>query len=145
MRVEALDRHAGVVSDVEAEIKERSNVEKVSATFKIGNNKGRPRIWLDGKRLTEAGFVGGTVYECGVQAELEAVEGLGRIQGMIECAIKAVNKSSVYTRITNRKVTGRANGKPIIDMLGADVEAAFPGAERVSVVFEQGRITITRA
>ena len=33
---------------------------------KIGTNKGRPRIWLDGPRLAEAGFVGGTVYLCNV-------------------------------------------------------------------------------
>lgn len=103
-------------------------VEKVEAEFKIGKNKDRPRIWLDGKRLTEAGFVGGTAYYTNVWL------------GNIVCALEA---PPLFRRV--RKVTGRLSGKPIIDMLGSDVEEAFPGAERVKVTFEPGKITIRRA
>lgn len=109
-------------------------------SYKIGNNKGRPRIWLDGKRLTEAGFVGGTTYYCYVSAEEKTDTTYSA--GNIVCRLKAAPEMEGAEM---RKVTARADGKPIIDMLGADVEAAFPGAERVNVVFSPGRIIITRA
>ena len=35
-----------------------------TAVFKIGVNKGKRRLWIDGRRLTDAGFVGGMSYRC---------------------------------------------------------------------------------
>lgn len=95
----------------------------VTATIKIGENKGKRRIWLEGKRLLGAGFVGGTTYKC------EVSEGLIRLSLPGE----------------DRKVTGRPDGKPIIDIIGRDVEAAFPTGSHVVVRFKEGRISIRPA
>lgn len=94
------------------------------SVYKIGTNKGRPRIWIDGARLAAAGFTGGTTYRC------EAKPGEIRL--------------SIDPDATGRlrKVTGRPDGKPIIDMLGADVALAFPDVTHVIVNFRQGRIVI---
>lgn len=94
------------------------------AVYKIGCNKGRPRIWIDGKRLADAGFVGGTIYRCGV------------LPGVIQLSLNPMPDEHT------RKVTGRPDGKPIIDMLGRDVAAAFPGASHVAVTFSAGQIII---
>lgn len=92
--------------------------------FKIGVNKGRPRIWLDGRHLIEAGFTGGTAYRCESKA------------GAILLWLDLDRPGRL------RKVTGRPDGKPIVDMVGADVETAFPGATHVAVFFHPGRIVI---
>jgi DNA (cytosine-5)-methyltransferase 1 len=105
--------------------------------FKIGTNRGRRRIWLDGRRLADAGFVGGTVYECLVR------------RGEIVCTIpepgdrEPIAPPPAGATVGQRKVTGRPDGKPIIDISGKAVETAFPAAETVKVRFEPGRITIT--
>lgn len=107
--------------------------------FKIGTNRGRRRIWLDGKRLTDAGFVGGTTYECLVR------------RGTIRCTIPEsgdrapTSSPPAGTEIRLRKVTGRPSGKPIIDISGKAVDTAFPDATEVKVRFEPGTITITAA
>lgn len=109
----------------------------ITASYKIGVNKGRPRIWIDGKKLADAGFKGGTAYFCAVKS------------GQIRCTLAPVPSQdlsidSEWKRIRERRVTGRPDGKPIIDMLGQDVEIAFPGAERVKVTFKPGILTIER-
>ncbi len=116
----------------------------VSATYKIGTNKGRPRIWIDGKRLADAGFTGGTYYTC--------IPTFGKItcqkyfSASLEDAVVWETMQAVVEvdggRV--RKVTGRPDGKPIIDLLGADVEAAFPGGKRVKATFFPGKLVIER-
>ena len=94
------------------------------ATYKVGLNRGRRRIWIDGPRLTRAGFTPGMRYWSPVtlgQMILTLAEGLGG---------------------TPRRVTGRHDGKPIVDISGADVHTAFPDCAAVDVEFGQGRITI---
>ncbi len=119
-------------------------MSEVIAEHKIGKNKGRPRIWLDGKRLTAAGFTGGTVYHSVVYAEdnrILCTTATG-FPNVCPCQVRIIREAD---RHRLRKVTGRPDGKPIIDILGADVETAFPGAERVKVTFTPGRIVIERA
>lgn len=96
----------------------------VTATYKIGLNKGRRRLWIDGRRLREAGFIGGSHYRCDCRP------------GAIDMALDTDKPGRL------RKVTGRPDGKPIVDLLGADVELAFPVAERVAVHFGDGRIEV---
>lgn len=99
-------------------------MNQVSAVFKIGLNKGKRRLWLDGKRLLDAGFVGGSQYRC-------------------ECVPGAINMALNLGRPGRlRKVTGRPDGKPIIDLLGGDVSAAFPTQSHVLVHFGGGRIQV---
>ena len=94
------------------------------SVFKIGTNKGRPRIWIDGARLAAAGFTPGTHYKC------DAQPGAIVLTLDLDCDGRT------------RKVSGRPDGKPIVDMLGSDVETAFPGVSYVLVQFRPGRITI---
>ena len=91
---------------------------------KIGSNKGRPRIWLDDTRLTESGFTGGTIFRCDVAP------------GVIRLSTDPEANGA------ERKVSGRPDGKPIIDILGKDVETAFPNATHIAVTFRPGRIII---
>lgn len=95
-----------------------------TATIKIGLNKGKRRIWLEGKRLLNAGFTGGTTYKCVVTP------------GAIRLSIPG----------EDRRVTGRPeNGKPIIDIIGRDVETAFPVGSHVLVRFRPDHISIRLA
>lgn len=104
--------------------------------YKIGVNKGRRRIWLDGQKLADAGFTGGTIYDCIVT------------HGEITCVIPEPGDRLPTipppegTVVRQRKVTGRPDGKPIIDLLGRDVDLAFPEGDHIKVKFEPGRITI---
>lgn len=98
-----------------------------TAIFKIGMNKGKRRLWIDGRRLSEAGFVGGLSYRCDVA------------RGKINMSLSLGRPGRL------RKVSGRPDGKPIIDMLGRDVETAFPSETHVAVHFGKGRIQVTRA
>jgi hypothetical protein len=108
------------------------------ADLKIGTNKGRPRIWIDGARLTEAGFTPGREYACYAS------------DGMIECSLLMEGQKREFMpdptrtnmRCSWRKVSGRPGGKPIIDMLGRDVEHSFPGAARVLVIFRHRYLAI---
>lgn len=105
-------------------------MDSFSRVYKVGTHRGKPHIWIDGKPLTVAGFVGGDHYWCLVR------------EGNMVLSIVKPHVSDAWKQ---RKVTGRPNGKPLIDMNGRDVETAFPGAAAVRVSFEWGLITITRA
>lgn len=95
-----------------------------TAIIKIGLNKGKRRIWLDGRRLLDSGFVGGSVYRCHVAP------------GQINMALNMNAPGRI------RKVTGRPDGKPIIDILGRDVETAFPTGTHVLISFDAGTIRV---
>lgn len=108
--------------------------------FKVGLNRGRRRIWLDGPRLTAAGFAGGSYYHCLVQR--------GSIVAILLSAEELHERDPLVpppagTVIKRRKVTGRADGKPVIDISGSDVSLAVGQAPAVNVVFARGRIVIT--
>jgi len=94
-------------------------------THKIGENRGKRRIWLDGKALTDAGFTPGSVYSC------------ERGEGFLRLCIPA------KADLPLRKVSGRPTGKPIIDIIGRDVVAAFGASQAVSVEYRRGLIIIT--
>jgi hypothetical protein len=49
----------------------------VTGSYKVGLSKGRPRIWIDGKKLAEAGFVGGSTYYYEVWAGINWLSCLG--------------------------------------------------------------------
>jgi hypothetical protein len=93
-------------------------------TYKIGLSKGKRRIWIDGAPLAGAGFIGGASYHCVAAA------------GVITLSLAPIDGAAV------RKVTGRPDGKPIVDIVGRTVDAALPGAARVRVAFGAGTIII---
>jgi len=96
------------------------------ATYKVGVNRKRRRIWIDGPRLTRAGFTPGVRFWSPVspgRMTLTLTEGEG----------------------TARRVSGRPDGKPIIDLSGKDVHVAFPTCAAVDVEFQTGLISIVPA
>jgi hypothetical protein len=98
-------------------------------TTKLGKNKGtaRSRIWLQGKRLIEAGFKPGSSY------------------GVTWYSDKAqlfLNPQPEGYEM--RKVSGKGE-MPIIDIVGARVVDVFGCVcDRVDVTFHAGQINIVR-
>ena len=79
-------------------------------TRKIGLNKGKRRIWLEGAVLTSAGFKHGTRFN----------------------VVNTDNVLSIYADLNGkRKVAGKP-GREIIDMTAATITASF--ADTVKVV-----------
>ncbi len=77
----------------------------------IGQNKGRPRIWLEGAILTECGFNHGDRFNVSNKPD------------------KMIIKRDP---IGERKIAGNAD-RPIIDMTGKVIEASF-NCEKISRV-----------
>lgn len=97
-----------------------------TVTRKVGVNRGKKRIWIEGTLLVEAGFVRGADYSCTMNAPGGGFTlRLGR---------------------SGRKVTGKekADGyqHPIIDLIGDSVAEAVGDAEAVEVNFREGVIRI---
>lgn len=93
------------------------------AVQKVGENKGKPRIWLEGKYLASLGFAADTRLSVSFQSGkivIEACEG------------------------GDRKVSSRRS-RPIIDLNTNDIVAAIGQCEKVEVTTEAGRIVITQA
>jgi len=68
--------------------------------YKIGSNRGRPRIWLEGKRLTAMGISRGDRFRT------------HKVDEGVNIAIDPDGR---------RKVSGKGD-RPIIDIVGADVK-----------------------
>jgi hypothetical protein len=108
-----------------------------ATTFKtiLGTNHGvqRSRVWIEGKRLIEAGFTQGAKYCRTVHKEKRTV--------VLELArphtISACEKAGIklYT------VSGTA-ARPIIDIIGKVVVDTFSGTH-VNVEFHKGAIVIS--
>lgn len=93
---------------------------------KIGFNRGRRRIWIDGKRLTWAGFHGGSRYVLTQNAGSLTLTAVGTdVDDAKDIAAKVEGQA--------RKVTGRPDGKPIIDIIGKTVSETF-GADVTHVI-----------
>ncbi|MAK37673.1 MAG: hypothetical protein CMC15_16055 [Flavobacteriaceae bacterium] len=98
---------------------------------KLGKNKGleRSRIWIEGTRLTDAGFHRGEYY-------LAEYEGDALILSLID------DETVIdFGAIQPRKVSGKGD-HPIIDITGKAVKEFFDGSEYVEVDYEKGVIVI---
>jgi hypothetical protein len=112
----------------------------------IGTNhgKGTSRIWLEGKRLVEAGFEVGTRYDriCKSRTSKE----FGTLHGGIEFIELTANPNGKF------KVSGKGD-KPIIDISGGAVTETFaehisessPKTPVVKVAYYKRRIVILEA
>ena len=89
----------------------------------------RSRIWIEGERLTRAGFTHGT-----------RVSALWLASGSLWLY---PDDDLSGDAVTHHKVAGTPE-RPIIDITGARVRDTFPDVERVTVTFFPGRIEITR-
>lgn len=88
-----------------------------TATRKIGLNRGKPRLWLEGKLLTEAGFEHGenwtlTQRRGGITIEADA-DGKRRISGkadrpVIDIAAGGLGELQNATKVSVRYLPGAA-------------------------------------
>lgn len=104
-------------------------MKKTTFTSKLGTSKGnaRSRIWLQGKRLIEAGFTPGTAYGAMWYSD--------RVQLLANANPEGHEP---------RKVSGKGE-LPIIDIVGKNVFDTFGFCcDRVDVTFARGVITIKR-
>ena len=93
---------------------------------KIGSNRGNKRIWIEGKSLTEYGWVKGTLY----------------VKDIYEDGTIYLQKND-YAKKT-LKIAG-GEDRPVIDLNGKYVTAAFKGCEKVRVRITEASITISGA
>lgn len=89
-------------------------MEKVTFTRKRGLNRGKPRLWIEGKNLAAAGFKPGDTWTL-VQTEA----------GFNICADSE----------GKRKIVGKGE-KPIIDITGASLGEKVSRAETVTCTYE---------
>jgi DNA (cytosine-5)-methyltransferase 1 len=91
-------------------------------TKKIGNNRGAPRVWLEGLQTSRAGFTPGARYDVEVQGQT---------------VVLSLNPDG--SRVVSSKMVGeRAN--PIIDLNSRELLAAFDGMASIRVAVKDGEI-----
>ena len=95
--------------------------------LKLGKNRGKPRIWIEGRALLAAGFAPGMAFHARFSpARITLTAGAG--EGM-------------KSRTVSGKI--RASGPhPIIDINSMEIFFALPGVARISVEMGEGIITI---
>lgn len=90
----------------------------------VGSNKDRPRLWIEGAKLSAAGFVRGAAYSYDISGDTVTLR---------------------LDEAGSRKVCGRKrNGRdyPVIDLQLKDLEENFDPGTRVCVVFTENEISI---
>jgi hypothetical protein len=111
-------------------------------TTKLGATKGRPytRIWIEGKRLLDAGFLPGEYYTLDVW-NVEVLRDDGDVM-RVKWTLNLVGDDDYLTEMP-RKVSGKGD-RPVIDIAGLDVQADFGKfGSKVDVNFTAGEIVIT--
>lgn len=96
-------------------------------TYNIGLNRGRPRLWLEGKAVeTVAGFAAGTHF---------TVETARTVTRLKQCEANAEGA---------RTISGKP-GRCVIDLAGAVVEGlGVAHGDKVEVTFTPGCISIRK-
>jgi hypothetical protein len=100
---------------------------------KLGAAKGvaRSRIWIEGKRLAEIGFVPGAYFVKEWGAHADATKGHVPGASFLELTLL---KGDEILATAPCKVSGKGD-KPIIDITGEKVREAFGEFEKVSVSY----------
>lgn len=86
-----------------------------TATRKIGRNRGKPRLWIEGKVLVEAGLTHGTAWE------------LVPVNGGLLIQRSAAGK---------RKIAGKPD-RPVVDIVGASL-GTLGACEKVTLTYRPG-------
>jgi DNA (cytosine-5)-methyltransferase 1 len=97
----------------------------ITSQVKVGDNRGRRRVWLEGKRLIGFGFHHQAAYT------------VTYADGIVIARVAEGTADS-------RKVAG-SEKRPILDICSNKVGVALGGADRADVLYEDGFITITAA
>jgi len=93
-----------------------------TSTISIGENRGKPRIWIEGKYLGDNGFAKGQ------QVRTTWIDGMVKIE--------AVDEDGDHTVAERR-------GRQILDFNCAAISEVFNNAEKVTVTTSAGHIIIT--
>lgn len=88
----------------------------------VGQNKGAPRVWLEGTAPAGAGFTTGTRYDIEIKGQMVVLQ--ANIDG---------------TRVVSGKVVGERSN-PIIDLNSKALLAMFDGMAAIRVVVKKGEI-----
>lgn len=94
---------------------------------KLGEQRGQKRLWLEGLKLTDAGYMPGVHYRLKVE----------ETQGELLLILDAQGDRIVSSKRRNGKV------RPVIDISNADLARLFGQAERVRVIVRQGKIEVS--
>ena len=92
---------------------------------KLGENRGKPRIWIEGAKLAREGYNPGDRYNLEIQS--------GRL-------ILQAAEDGQYT-VSKRTRNGRL--LPIIDISKTELAELFDGVETLRVAISQGKIVIS--
>lgn len=93
---------------------------------KIGSNKGAPRVWIEGRQPTTAGFAPGRPFKVEVERQRRAV------------VLRLVDDGP--RRVSRKEAGGREI--PVIDINSIETLSVFQGMERVRVIAGDGVIYI---
>ncbi len=93
---------------------------------RIGQHRGRPRLWLEGLKALMGGFFPGKRFEAKKDLEKQML---------------VLELSETGCRIVSRKLKGDKE-IPVIDINSMELLSVFEGVEAVRVVVQQGRIFI---
>ena len=96
---------------------------------RIGMNRGKPRLWLQGRKAARSGFAPGSRYT------------IRRVEQR-RMLILALDEDG--DRVVSRKIKG-GREHPVIDINSMQVLAVFDGCERVRVISQHLRIVILPA
>lgn len=93
---------------------------------KIGQHRGRPRLWLEGLKALMGGFLPGKRFEAKKDQKKQML---------------VLELSDTGCRIVSRKLKGEKE-IPVIDINSMELLSVFEGIEAVRVVVQQGRIFV---
>lgn len=99
-----------------------------NAELKLGANRGKPRVWIEGATLSKAGFAPGDKFRAT----------FGNDSVTIELAPDG-------DRTISKKARTDGQPHPIIDINTAQLAKAFPDTQRIAVSFSLKKIVITAA
>lgn len=105
------------------------NAKQISCR-KLGSNKGAKRLWLEGLRLSAAGFKPGAHYRLNIAQE----------KGVIRLEL-----AETGSRVVSRKKSGRSapEYRPVIDLNSRDLDALFGDSDRVQVIISDRVIEVS--
>ena len=103
-----------------------ANTMKAYEVLKIGQNRGTPRLWLEGVKAKLAGFLPGLRYSIRKDDERKML--------VLELAEDGL-------RVVSKKLKGNVE-TPVIDINSKETLSIFEGFESVRVIVQKTRITV---
>lgn len=101
----------------------------ISQQYTIRSNRGRPRVWIEGKRLTTAGFHRGQFFTTEVKPS-------NRVMLRLRLAFAQEQAAGM------RKVSGKGD-RPIIDIVGSLLEqSGLKAGDDVSIIYSTNIIEV---